>query len=139
MSPEERRNMRRQQIEQFLASDMNVGEWTALNHMSQSTFYLWLRKFQREEPGSFGGESTERGGWIELSRSELRGSVALAKREEGKVPEPPAKPTASLPAQGQPGKPAACVRIALNGASVEVPAGVSEADLAVILRAVASL
>ena len=130
--------MRRQQIEQFLASDMNVGEWTALNHMSQSTFYLWLRRFQQEEPGSFGGDSTERGGWIELSRSELRESVALAKRA-GEVPEPPAGPAAPTSAEGRSGNPAACVRIALNGATVEVPAGVSEEHLSEVLRAVASL
>ena len=138
MSPEERRNMRRQQIEQFLASDLNVEEWTKLNHMSQSTFYLWLRRFQQEEPGSFGSESTQRGGWIELSRSELRGSVALARRED-KAPETPTKPTPSVPVRKQPNKPEVCVRIALNGANIEIPSGISEENLAEILRAVASL
>ena len=40
MKPDERRAMRRQQIEQFLASDTGVMEWTKLNRMSTSTFYL---------------------------------------------------------------------------------------------------
>lgn len=79
MKPDERRAMRRQQIEQFLASDMDVMEWTKLNRMSTSTFYLWLRRFQDADPETFGRREPKGGGWIELSRAELRDSVALAK------------------------------------------------------------
>ena len=71
MKPDERRAMRRQQIEQFLASDMGVMEWTKLNRMSTSTFYLWLHRFQDEDPETFGRREPKGGGWIELSRAEL--------------------------------------------------------------------
>ena len=64
MKPDERRAMRRQQIEQFLASDTGVMEWTKLNRMSTSTFYLWLHRFQDEDPETFGRREPKGGGWI---------------------------------------------------------------------------
>ena len=116
MKPDERRAMRRQQIEQFLASDTGVMEWTKLNRMSTSTFYLWLHRFQDEDPETFGRREPKGGGWIELSRAELRDSVP--------APTPDHRPA---------------IRISVNGAGVEVPAGAAEADIAAVLRAVASL
>ncbi|MGN0078672.1 MAG: IS66 family insertion sequence element accessory protein TnpA [Coriobacteriales bacterium] len=141
MKPDERRAMRRQQIEQFLASDMGVMEWTKLNRMSTSTFYLWLHRFQDEDPETFGHREPKGGAWIELSRAELRDSVALAKAGD---PAPTAPVVAAntpnpAPAPGRRPVIGPAIRISLNGAGVEVPAGAAEADIAAVLRAVASL
>ena len=133
--------MRRQQIEQFLASDMGVMEWTKLNRMSTSTFYLWLHRFQDEDPETFGRSESKDGEWIELSRAELRGSVALAKAG-GPAPIAPAAAAGApepAPAPVQRHALGPAIRISLNGAGVEVPAGAAEADIAAVLRAVASL
>ena len=143
MKPDERRAMRRQQIEQFLASDMGVMEWTKLNRMSTSTFYLWLHRFQDEDPETFGRREPKGGGWIELSRAELRDSVALAKADDPAPAAPVVAAAAPIPAPTPDHRPATCapsgVRISVNGAGVEVPAGAAEADIAAVLRAVASL
>lgn len=137
MKPDERRAMRRQQIEQFLASDTGVMEWTKLNRMSTSTFYLWLHRFQDEDPETFGRREPKGGGWIELSRAELRDSVALAKADDPAPAAPVVAAAASIPAPTPDHRPA--IRISVNGAGVEVPAGAAEADIAAVLRAVASL
>ena len=141
MNPEERRNMRRQQIEQFLASDMGVMEWTKLNRMSTSTFYLWLHRFQDEDPETFGRREPKGGGWIELSRAELRDSVALAKAGDPAPAAPVVAAAAPIPAPAPDHRPVIgpAIRISVNGAGVEVPAGAAEADIAAVLRAVASL
>lgn len=137
MKPDERRAMRRQQIEQFLASDMGVMEWTKLNRMSTSTFYLWLHRFQDEDPETFGRREPKGGGWIELSRAELRDSVALAKADDAAPAAPVVAAAAPIPAPTPDHRLA--IRISVNGAGVEVPAGAAEADIAAVLRAVASL
>lgn len=98
MKPDERRAMRRQQIEQFLASDTGVMEWTKLNRMSTSTFYLWLHRFQDEDPETFGRREPKGGGWIELSRAELRDSVALAKADDPAPAAPVVAAAAPIPA-----------------------------------------
>ena len=98
MKPDERRAMRRQQTEQFLASDMGVMEWTKLNRMSTSTFYLWLHRFQDEDPETFGRREPKGGGWIELSRAELRDSVALAKADDPAPAAPVVAAAAPIPA-----------------------------------------
>ena len=137
MKPDERRAMRRQQIEQFLASDTGVMEWTKLNRMSTSTFYLWLHRFQDEDPETFGRREPKGGGGIELSRAELRDSVALAKADDPAPAAPVVAAAAPIPAPTPDHRPA--IRISVNGAGVEVPAGAAEADIAAVLRAVASL
>ena len=137
MKPDERRAMRRQQIEQFLASDMGVMEWTKLNRMSTSTFYLWLHRFQDEDPETFGRREPKGGGWIELSRAELRDSVALAKADDPAPAAPVVAAAAPIPAPTPDHRPA--IRNSVNGAGVEVPAGAAEADITAVLRAVASL
>lgn len=137
MKPDERRAMRRQQIEQFLASDMGVMEWIKLNRMSTSTFYLWLHRFQDEDPETFGRREPKGGGWIELSRAELRDSVALAKADDPAPAAPVVAAAAPIPAPTPDHRPA--IRISVNGAGVEVPAGAAEADITAVLRAVASL
>lgn len=141
MKPDERRAMRRQQIEQFLASDMGVMEWTKLNRMSTSTFYLWLHRFQDEDPETFGRREPKGGGWIELSRAELRDSVALAKAGDPAPAAPVVASAAPVPAPTPDHRPVIgpAIRISVNGAGVEVPAGAAEADIAAVLRAVASL
>lgn len=108
MKPDERRAMRRQQIEQFLASDMGVMEWTKLNRMSTSTFYLWLHGFQDEDPETFGRREPKGGGWIELSRAELRDSVALAKADDPAPAAPVVAAAAPIPAPTPDHRPATC-------------------------------
>lgn len=108
MKPDERRAMRRQQIEQFLASDMDVMEWTKLNRTSTSTFYLWLHRFQDEDPETFGRREPKGGGWIELSRAELRDSVALAKADDPAPAAPVVAAAAPIPAPTPDHRPATC-------------------------------
>ena len=110
MKPDERRAMRRQQIEQFLASDMGVMEWTKLNRMSTSTFYLWLHRFQDEDPETFGRREPKGGGWIELSRAELRDSVALAKADDPAPAAPVVAAAAPIPAPTRSPRLRACAR-----------------------------
>ena len=101
MRAKARRNMRREQIERFLASsDITVEQWCRNEHMSESCFYRWLAVFREEEPELF--EGTKRGeskmGWIELSRQEIAESRALAVVAEAEKPKdsaPPAEPPAS--------------------------------------------
>ena len=77
MNVAERKAMRREQIERWLAtSDMSVEEWCKLNRMSTSTFYLWLNKFRDEDPATFGRRPAP--GWVEVARESRKGSVALA-------------------------------------------------------------
>ena len=108
MKPDERRAMRRQQIEQVLASDMGVMEWTKLNRMSTSTSYLWLHRFQDEDPETFGRREPKGGGWIELSRAELRDSVALAKADDPAPAAPVVAAAAPIPAPTPDHRPATC-------------------------------
>ena len=74
MNVAERKAMRREQIERWLAtSDMSVEEWCKLNRMSTSTFYLWLNKFRDEDPATFGHRPAP--GWVEVARESRKGSV----------------------------------------------------------------
>ncbi len=137
MTNKERRQMRMRQIEQFLASGMPAAEWMRLNRMSSSTFYLWLNKFRDEDPGRFGCREKP-GSWVEVSRDEMRGSVAIEKAAPVEAPEPAAR-TGALAAEGAP--PAtgmlatAPIRITAGNVTVEVPFA-GESTLAAVLRAV---
>lgn len=78
MKPQAVRAMRREQIERWLAtSDITAREWCKLNHVSEATFYVWLKRFREEEPELF-GQSTPVKGWIEVAKQNKKDSVALA-------------------------------------------------------------
>lgn len=127
---QELRETRRQQVEQYLSSGMSVAQWCRLNKISKTTFYKWVDRFKREDPGLFAGRAAQAtGDWIELSREGLRDSVALAKVSD-------AAPAAhAVPCS------AACapIRVTVNGAAVEIAAGTPACDIANVLRAVAAL
>lgn len=58
MMPDERRSMRREQVERCLASHMTIRDWCKLNRVPESTMYVWVKRFRDEEPESFGGPSS---------------------------------------------------------------------------------
>ena len=72
MTNEERRQMRMQQIQQFLDSGLSATRWMKLNHMNSATFYLWFNKFREENPERFGAKKRTSSEWIELNRSHRR-------------------------------------------------------------------
>jgi len=130
------REMRREQVERCLAADMTVKEWCELNGVSKSTMYYWMARLRKEEPGLFGDPTC--GEWIELSRGSISARTALAVR--------PSEAPAVAPARHEPGvaseapaHPAGALVVRVNGADVVVPEGASEAHVALVLRAVASL
>ena len=137
MTPRQMQNraMRREQVERCLAADMTVKEWCELNKVSESTMYRWMSVFRREEPGLFSDPTC--GEWIELSRGSITARTALAVRPADDAPEADRPDDGGEPAGGCVAANALVVRV--NGADVVVPEGVSEAHLAMALRAVAAL
>ena len=138
------RERRRRQVEQLLASGMEVREWCALNKVGRGALYAWLTEFRDTEPELFGGYEIAHAGdghrnWFEHVRNAMADRTALAVRTpapafavvESLDLDPPAP--ARAPAGGAP------IVVAANGARVEVPAGSAEADVARVLRAVMSL
>jgi transposase-like protein len=127
------REQRRQQVERCLAADMTVKEWCELNGVSKSTMYYWMARLRKEEPGLFGDPTC--GEWIELSRGSITARTALAVRtSEAEHASAPPEDAAAAPAQ-----PAGALVVRVNGADVVVPEGATEAHVALVLRAVASL
>ena len=138
------RERRRRQVEQLLASGMEVREWCALNKVGRGALYAWLTEFRDTEPELFGGYEIAHAGdghrnWFEHVRNAMAERTALAVRTpapafavvESLDLDPPAP--AWAPANGAP------IVVVANGAKVEVPAGSAEADVACVLRAVMSL
>ena len=133
MPPQERRNLRREQVENCLSSPMTVEEWCRLNRVSESTMYRWMAIFRDEEPELFGKPNASQ--WIELSRDALAAQTALATTpaaEGGPVAAPICEAVeASVPS--------APIIVRVNGAEVAVPAGAGDAHIASVLKAVARL
>lgn len=142
MRPKARRNMRREQIERFLASDITVEQWCKNERVSESCFYRWLAVFREEEPELF--EGTGRGksqvGWIELSKQDIAQSRALAVIEDT-VPAAKAGPAPllSAPAAALSATSAGSVRVYMGAACIEIPDGVGAATVEAVLKAVAAL
>ena len=128
MGRQNRRAMRREQIERWLASEgMTVEEWCKLNGMATSTFYLWLGKFRDEEPEVFGPRPAK--GWVEIARRSRRDSMALA--------------VAAAPRGDAGARTATCggaharsITVDVGGAVVTIPAGSDADDVANVVRAV---
>ena len=142
------RERRRRQVEQLLASGMDVREWCELNKVGRGALYAWLVEFRDTEPELFGGYEIAHAGdghrnWFERVRNAMAERTALAVR--GPAPafavvesldlEPPS-PAGAIGPAAAPGAP---IVVSVNGATVEVPAGSSEPDVACVLRAVMSL
>lgn len=132
MTPQERRAMRREQVERYLSSTTTMKSWCELNRVAESTMYAWIARFREEEPDMFGAPRTSE--WIELSRGAIASRTALAKVDGG-APRPAGAGAGD--AGDAVAGPAIVVRI--NGAAVAVPAGAAEPDIAAVMRAVASL
>ena len=141
MRAKARRNMRREQIERFLASpDVTVEQWCRNEHVSESCFYRWLAVFREEEPELFEGtrRSESQIGWIELSKQELAGSRALAVVPKDEQPDAEPEPRApQTPGDGAPDSKA--LRVYIGKACVEVPDGACASTVEAVLRAVAAL
>ena len=135
MTPQEIRSMRREQVVRCLSTTMTIKDWCALNGVPQSTMYGWMSRFRKEEPELF--ESPSSGEWIELSREAVSARTALATRPDA-IPAHHAPTSASASPAGSP-RDASAIVVSMNGAAVAVPPGSAEADIATVLRAVASL
>ena len=140
------RERRRRQVEQLLASGMEVREWCELNRVGRGALYAWLTEFRDTEPELFGGYEIAHAGdghrnWFEHVRSAMAERSALALR--GPAPafavvesldlEPAMR---AMPVSAPPGAP---IVVTVNGLTVEVPAGSAEPDVVCVLKAVMSL
>ena len=133
MTPEQRRSIRRDQVERCLATDMTVKEWCALNKVPRSTMYAWMARFREEEPDLFAGPNAGR--WIEISKGAIASKTALAPVDQlagGGRPAPIAEDEGAY-------VPSAPIVVHINGADVVVPSGADDAHMQSVLRAVAAL
>ncbi len=92
---------------------------------------------QDEDPETFGRREPKGGGWIELSRAELRDKRRSQRRTTPHQQRLLSRPAAPIPAPTPDHRPA--IRISVNGAASGTPQVRAEADIAAVLRAVASL
>ena len=79
------RERRRRQVEQLLASGMEVREWCELNRVGRGALYAWLTEFRDTEPELFGGYEVAHAGdghrnWFEHVRNAMAERSALALR-----------------------------------------------------------
>ena len=133
MTPQERRSMRREQVERCLATTMTIRDWCELNKVPTSTMYSWMARFRKEEPDLF--KRPNAGQWIELSKDVIAAQTALAPTTAD-VNGLAAAPIAAGEAADAPSTP---IVVHLNGADIAVPAGAPEASIAAVLKAVAAL
>ena len=141
------RERRRRQVEQLLASGMEVREWCELNRVGRGALYAWLTEFRDTEPELFGGYEVAHAGdghrnWFEHVRNAMAERSALALR--GPAPAFAVVESLGLDPPAADGHPSAAaagapIVVAVNGVTVEVPAGSAEPDVACVLRAVMSL
>lgn len=131
----QRVNMRREQLERFLASSSTVSEWCALNKVSESTFYKWMAYFREMEPESFGSGNASR--WIEVSRTELSASTALAVKADTSAS--PAVASARQAGQIASAIVPSAITARVNGVELSIPPGTAESDVAAVMRAAVSL
>ncbi|WP_441299689.1 IS66 family insertion sequence element accessory protein TnpA [Adlercreutzia sp. ZJ141] len=130
MAPQERRSMRREQVERCLAANMTIKEWCTLNKVARSTMYAWMAKFRKEEPELFGKPNSHE--WIELSRESISSRTALSR--------PVAVPGVSVYcAEDSACSSPSTIIVRMRDISVSVPVGCSADDIASVLRVVASL
>lgn len=138
MSPEERKEMRRRQVEQCLSTTLTIREWCKLNGVAESTMFYWMARFRKEESDMFDAPSTSQ--WIEFKRSELKAKTALAKVDDRKFADLPNPSSVSLcMSQESAGVLYPAIVVSLGAASVAVPSGTKLADMQTVLKAVVSL
>ncbi len=122
--------MRRKQVERCLSTDMTIKDWCALNRVAPSTMYAWIARFREEEPELFAKPSTSE--WIELSRESISSRTALAKHSTA-----PAMPTHCV--EDDIAVYTSSIVVHIRDTDIVIPSGCSEADIASVLKAVASL
>ena len=129
--------MRREQVERCLSTTMTIKDWCALNGVPESTMYGWMSRFRKEEPELF--EKPNASEWIEVTREAIAVQTALAKPCASVVAKEEAGNLAAVQDGHAGAHDASAIVVSMNGAAVAVPAGSAEADVATVLRAVASL
>ena len=129
--------MRREQVERCLSTTMTIKDWCALNGVPESTMYGWMSRFRKEEPELF--EKPNASEWIEVTREAIAAQTALAKPCASAVVKEEAGNLAAVQSGHARAHDASAIVVSMNGAAVAVPAGSAEADVATVLRAVASL
>ena len=129
--------MRREQVKRCLSTTMTIKNWCALNGVPESTMYGWMSRFRKEEPELF--EKPNASEWIEVTREAIAAQTALAKPCASVVAKAEAGNLAAVQNGHAGAHDASAIVVSMNGAAVAVPAGSAEADVATVLRAVASL
>ncbi len=127
-----RRDMWAGRIERCLASGMAIAEWCSLNKVNRSSMYRWLAVFREEEPGRFGGKSSETSGWVKVTRQGIAAAKAIVPAASA------AGPAEEAPVPGGPSA-ASPIRALVGRVELAIPAGSSETDIAAAMRAAASL
>lgn len=84
------REVRRRQVEQLVASGMDVAQWCELNKVGKAALYDWLRVFRDSDPDVFGGHDIAHAGdghrnWYEHVRKAIRASNAIVRAPEAAV------------------------------------------------------
>lgn len=129
--------MRREQVERCLSTTMTIKDWCALNGVPESTLYSWMARFREEEPGLFGEPSASQ--WVEVTREAIAAKTALARADAAPAAVPAATAERAGAGHGAHAADGRMIVVSVNGAAVAVPAGSAEADVSVVLRAVAAL
>ena len=133
MSPEERREMRRVQVEQYLASGMRIRTWCKLNRVPSSTLYYWVDYFRNHEPEMF--DSPTRKEWIELSRDSIKAKSALAVVNHA-APSPATRDDSTLYSDGINCSP---IVVNLPQATITIPPHTQKADIQKVIEVIANL
>lgn len=133
MSPEERREMRRVQVEQYLTSGMRIRTWCKLNRVPSSTLYYWVDYFRNHEPEMF--DSPTRKEWIELSRDSIKAKSALAVVNHA-APSPAPRDDSTLYSDGINCSP---IVVNLPQATITIPPHTQKADIQKVIEVIANL
>lgn len=133
MSPEERREMRRVQVEQYLASGMRIRTWCKLNRVPSSTLYYWVDYFRNHEPEMF--DSPTRKEWIELSRDSTKAKSALAVVNHA-APSPAPRDDSTLYSDGINCSP---IVVNLPQATITIPPHTQKTDIQKVIEVIANL
>lgn len=144
LTPEERKHMRFEQIERFLHSEMTATQWAKLNHMHESTFYLWLARYRSEHPTDASPkplqkkkQTTE---WIALSKQDIADQTAIVVSDTANVEtERPLADVCDNDENGDAVEQFPFIGVQLNGASVTIPAGTAKTDIENVIQAVSKL
>lgn len=133
MNPEERREMRRVQVEQYLASGMRIRTWCKLNRVPSSTLYYWIDYFRNHEPEMF--NSPTRKDWIELSRDSIKAKSALAVVNHA-APSPTPRDDSNLCSNELNCSP---IVVNLPQATISIPPHTQKADIQNVVEVIANL